>query len=98
MKKTVLQFGLISAAVGIAAMLATVPLLDAGAYQTTDLVGYSAMVVSALLVFFGIRSYRERAAASGITFARAFAVGLAITLVSSACQAAAFQVVYFRLV
>ena len=97
MKKTVLQFGLISAAVATAMMLATIPLLDALGYQKTDLVGYSAMVVSALLVFSGIRSYRERSGGR-ITFGRAFAAGALITLVSSVCQVATFQLVYFQLV
>lgn len=98
MKKTVLIFGLLSAAVAIAMMLATVPLLDAWGYQKTDLLGYGSMVLSALLVFFGIRYYRERATEGRLGFGRAFAVGLLITLVSSVCQVAAFQLVYFRLV
>lgn len=98
MKKTVLLFGLLSAAVAIAMMLATVPLLDAWGYQKTDLLGYGSMVLSALLVFFGIRYYRERAVEGRLGFGRAFAVGLLITLVSSLCQVAAFQLVYFRLV
>jgi hypothetical protein len=98
MKKTIFLFGLLSAAVAIVMMLATVPLLDAWGHQKTDLLGYGAMVLSALLVFFGIRYYRERAGEGGLGFGRAFAVGLLITLVSSVCQVAAFQLVYFRLV
>lgn len=98
MKQTVLQFGLISGAVATAMMLATVPLLDALGYQKTDIVGYTAMVVSALLVFFGVRSYREKAAEGRLTFGRGLAVGLLITVVSSVCQVVTFQLIYFRLV
>ncbi len=98
MKKTVLLFGLLSAAVGVVMMLATFPLMDTLGYQMTDVVGYTAMVVAALLVFFGIRSYRDGPAGGRITFGRGFVVGLLITLVSSVCQVLAFQVVYFRLV
>lgn len=97
MKKTVLLFGLLSAALAIAVMLATVRLLDTVGYQVTDLLGYSAMVGSALLVFFGIRSHRERAQGGRITFGGGFLVGLGITLVSSLCQVAAFQLVYFQI-
>lgn len=98
MKKTVFIFGLLAAVVAITVMVATVPLLDSEGYRKADLLGYSGMVLSALLVFFGIRYYRDRAAEGGLGFGRAFAVGLLITLVSSLCQVAAFQLVYFRLV
>lgn len=98
MKKTALLFGIASAAVATVMMLSTVPLLDALGYQKTDVIGYSAMVVSALLVFFGVRYYREKAAEGRLSFSRGFAVGLLITLVSSVCQVVAFQVVYFQLV
>lgn len=47
---------------------------------------------------FGIRCYRERAPEGRLGFGRAFAIGLLIVLVSSLCQVAAFQLVYFRLV
>ncbi len=98
MKKTVLLFGLLSAAVAIAVMVATVPLIVASSYRKADLLGYSAMVLSALLVFFGIRHYREKVADGPLRFGRAFAIGLLVTLVSSLCQVAAFQLVYFVLV
>lgn len=96
MKKTVLTFGLISAAVAIATMLATVPLLNSVGYQKADIIGYTSMVVSALLVYFGIRSFREKVGL--LTFGRGLAVGLLITLVSGLCQVVAFQLVYFKLV
>jgi hypothetical protein len=43
------------------------------------------IVLSALLVFFGVRSYRENAAGGRLTFGPGFAVGILITLISSAC-------------
>jgi len=52
--------------------------------------------LSALVVFFGIRSYRENAGAGQLTFGRGVAVGLLITLVSCACYVVAFQIVYFK--
>ena len=38
------------------------------------------MVLAFLLVFFGIRSFRDDAGGGAITFARGFAVGISITL------------------
>ena len=46
-------------------------------------IGYTTMVLSFMLVFFGIRSYRENVGEGTIAFGRAFAVGILITLISS---------------
>jgi hypothetical protein len=87
----------LSAALSVAMMLATVPLLDSIGFEKTDLIGYTTIVLSALLVFFGVRSYRDGACAGRVTFGRGFAVGLLITLVSCVSSVVAFQVVYFKL-
>ena len=97
MKKTVLFFGLISGAVSTALMLATLPYIDSGHFEIADVLGYTSIVLSALLVFFGIRSYREKAGAGRITFSRGVAVGVLITLISCACYVVVFQIVYFKL-
>lgn len=96
MKNTVLTFGLISGALSAAMILATVPLLDSIGFEKTDLIGYTSIVLSALLVFFGVRSYRENAGAGRITFGRGFGVGLLITLISCVCSVVTFQIVYFK--
>src|SRR5262245_51360362 len=98
MKKTVLAFGGASGALSTAITLATIPLIRPGTLGIADVLGYTSIVLSALLVFFGIRSYRENVGAGRVSFGRAFAVGLLITLVSCTVYAAAFEVVYFRLV
>ena len=41
------------------------------------------MVVAFLLIFFGIRSYRDNVAGGSVGFGRAFAVGALIALVAS---------------
>lgn len=98
MRKTVLVFGLISAAVSTGLMIATVPFIHSVRYETADVLGYTSIVLAALLVFFGIRSFRENAAGGRLTFGQGMAVGVLITLVSAACYVAAFQLVYFRFV
>jgi hypothetical protein len=96
MKRTVLVFGSLSGAVSAAMMLATVPFMDRIGFDRGALFGYTAIVLSFLLVFFGIRSYREQHGGT-LTFGRGFAVGILITLISCVCYVAAWQVVYFKL-
>ena len=98
MKKTVLTYGLISGGVVTAMMLATVPLEDVIKSKTGDYVlGYTVIVLSALLIFFGVRSYRQNVGGGRLTFGRGFAVGILITLISSACYVATWELVYFKL-
>jgi Protein of unknown function (DUF4199) len=49
-----------------------------------------------MLVFFGIRSYRENVNDGQITFGRAFAVGILITLISCSCYVIAWEILYFN--
>jgi Protein of unknown function (DUF4199) len=97
MKKTVLTFGLISGGICAAMMLATTPLADKIGFEKGEILGYTTIVLSALLVFFGVRSYRENAGAGRLTFGRGFAVGILITLISSACYVATWELVYYKL-
>jgi hypothetical protein len=53
-------------------------------------------VLSFLLVYFGIRSYRENVAGGRITFGRGFAVGILITLISCASYVVAWEIIYFN--
>jgi hypothetical protein len=97
MRRTVLTFGVISGVVSAAMMLATLPFVDAIGFDKGELVGYTAIVLSFLLVFFGIRAYRQDAGAGRITFGRAFAVGILITLISCAFYVMTWEVIYFKL-
>jgi len=96
MKKTVLTFGLISGALSAAMMLITIPFADAIGWENGEILGYTSIVLSALLVFFGVRSYRENVGGGRLTFGRGFAVGILITLISSACYVGTWEVVYYK--
>jgi hypothetical protein len=98
MWKPTLTFGLISGAVAVLLVLAALPFINVQDFRKADVFGYASMVLSALLVFFGVRSYRENAGAGRISFGRGLAVGLLITLISCACTVVAFEIVYFKLV
>ena len=96
MKKTILTFGLISGAIMTVLMFATLPFTDSPWLQSHSMViGYTTMVLSFMLVFFGIRSYREDVGGGTITFGRAFAVGILITLISSALYVITWEIMYF---
>ena len=62
MKRIVLIFGLISGAISSAMMWLTLPLVHRGKVDFTNgyVIGYTSIFLSMLLVFFGIRAYRER--------------------------------------
>src|SRR5882757_2368710 len=96
MKKIVLTFGLISGVLSAGMMAATVPFVHNLSGQKGYLVGYTAIVLSFLLVFFGIRSYRDNVGGGRITFGRGFAVGILITLISCAFYVGTWQVIYFK--
>lgn len=97
MKKTVLIFGLISGAIISVMMIISMAFLDDIGFDRGEVVGYTSMVVAFLLVFFGIRSYRDNIAGGEVKFGRAFAVGALIVAVSSLCYVATWEVIYFRL-
>jgi hypothetical protein len=96
MKKTVLTFGLISGAILGSTMFATMPFLDKIGFDRGEVLGYTTMIVAFMFVFFGIRSYRENVGDGQITFARAFAVGILITLTASVCYVIAWEIIYFK--
>ena len=96
MKKTVLTFGLIAGL--IISVLTGGSLLLANRIGSSHsmAVGYTIMVASFLLVYFGIRSYRDNTLAGQISFGRAFACGILITLITSVCYVAMWEVLYFN--
>ena len=97
MKKIVLTFGLISGAILSVTMLATLPFMDAIGFDRGAVIGYTSMVLAFLLIFFGIRSYRDNIAGGTIRFGRAFAIGALIAVVASVCYVATWEVIYFKL-
>ena len=53
-------------------------------------------MLSFLLVFFGIRSYRDNVANGHISFSKAFAVGICIILISCICYVVTWEILYFN--
>jgi hypothetical protein len=100
LKKIVLTFGLISGAIVAALMAITVPLCMNGhvGFDKSEIIGYSSMVLAFLMVFFGIRSYRDNVGGGRITFGKAFQVGILITLISCVVYVVTWEIVYFNFI
>ena len=94
MKKIVLTFGLISGAIATILMLGTMSIVDRIGFDRGLIVGYTAIVLSFLLVFFGIRSYRENVGGGYISFGRAFQVGILIALISSIIYVLTWEIIF----
>jgi hypothetical protein len=97
MKRIVLTFGLISGAIISVLMLATIPFIHQIGFSRGMVVGYTTMVLAFLLVFFGIRSYRENVGGGYISFGRALGVGLLIMLITCACYVVTWEFIYFNI-
>jgi hypothetical protein len=96
MRKIVLTFGLIAGAIMSAMMVLTIAFQEQIGFDKGAIVGYTTMVVAFLMVFFGVRSYRETVAGGRVSFWSAVKVGLLIMLVGSACYVATWEVIYYR--
>jgi len=96
MKRTILTWGLIAGVVSISMMLATLPFADRIGFEHGAVLGYTALVLSALIIYPGVRSYRDNVAGGEMTFGRGFLVGLGIALVAAVCYVVVWEVVYFN--
>ena len=95
MKTTVLKFGLISGALAAALVVVWSILMSPGWAKWGEVIGYSGILVAALVIFFGVRSYRENVGGGAIGFGRALGVGLLIALVSAFCYMLTWELLYF---
>lgn len=98
MRKIVLRYGLWSGLVMALMVSIMMPLCMSGKIpmENSELLGFSSMVLAFLLVFFGIRSYRETVGNGVIGFGKAFQVGILITLVTCAMYVIAWEITYFN--
>jgi hypothetical protein len=98
MKKTVLTFGLIAGVIISVLMGGSLLIANRIGNVHSMLLGYTMMVASFLLVYFGIRSYRDNDLGGQISFGRAFACGILITLITCVCYVAMWEILYFNFI
>jgi len=96
MKKTVFTFGLIAGVIISVLMGGSLLLADKIGSGHSMALGYTIMVASFMLIYFGIRSYRDNTLGGQISFGRAFVCGLLITLITSVCYVAMWEILYFN--
>lgn len=94
MKRTVWTFGLIAGGIMALMMVLTMPFQEKIGTGNALVVGYTSMILAFLMVYFGIRAYRDNELAGVIRFGRAFKVGILIALIASTCYVGTWEVLY----
>lgn len=95
MKRIVLTSGLIAGGILAAVMAVTMPLANKGNLGHSEIVGYSTMVLAFVMIFVGIRSYRENVGGGAVTFGKGFQIGILITLIASLMYVATWEILYW---
>ena len=97
MKRIVWKFGLLAGAFLAALTGIAFPFFFSRGVNmaSSQVVGYAAMILAFMAVFFGIRSYRETVGGGTITFGKAFQVGILIALIASAMYVAGWEIAYW---
>ena len=94
MKNDVLKYGLVSGLFVAIMGAATVP-FEHRLHISTSLamaVGYTVMVLAFLIVFVGVKHYRDTECGGSISFGRAFAAGALMMLITCACYVVMWEV------
>ena len=98
MKKTVLTFGLIGGLIISVLMNASLLLSSKIGSGHSMMLGYTIMVASFLLIYFGIRSYRDNVLGGQISFGRAFSCGILIALITTVFYVASWEIIFFNFI
>jgi len=100
MTKIVLVFGLISGFILSALVTVIIVLCLNGKVDLAngEVLGYTTMVLGFIMVFFGIRSYRDNVSRGTITFLKALQVGLLISLITCVFYVVSWEIVYYNFI
>lgn len=96
MKRIVFTNGIIAGIIVSVIMVSTHPLIEKGIVSMDYgmIIGYTSMVISLSMVFFGIKTYRDQYQQGTVTFWKAFQIGILITLIASVMYAITWEVYY----
>ena len=98
MKKIIVTFGVISGTISSLMMIVLVTFGDRIGFDRGATIGNTSIVLSFLMVFFGIRTYRDNICRGEITFLKASAIGLSITLISCIIYVVTWEVIYYTFI
>lgn len=98
MKKTIIKYGLISGAfAAISTSIMTLVLKSSG-FDNTAYVGYSLIILSMAVIFFGIKAYRDNENEEQVTFTKGLLIGLGIAGISSICYSLSWMIIYYNFI
>ncbi len=85
MRNVVLKYGILSGLIIAVLMVISGAI---GGYSEENfamsmVLGYTTMIISLSIIFFGVRNYRDNYSGGSITFGRGFLIGLCIALIAS---------------
>lgn len=83
MKHTVKKFGIYSSVLLIVLFTFSFLFEDAMSYSTSEIYGYTSIVIALSFVYFGIKNYRDHVNNGSVSFSKALKIGLLITLFAS---------------
>lgn len=97
MRKVVLTFGIIAGLIVTTLMLTSILMMNNGAFdfENGELVGYTTMIISLSMTYFGVKSFRDNHNQGIITFGKAFQVGILIAAVAAVMYASGWEM-YLR--
>lgn len=94
MRPTIVRYGLQAGGILAAAMLLTAPFGDQIGFELGAVIGYTGMVVAFLMIWFGLRSWRDATGGGAMTFRQGLLLGLGITAVATLCYVITWEFVY----
>ena len=94
MKKAVLTYGVISGMVLATLLIINCLIINKVGFDYSIYVGYAGMVLSFAIIYPGMVAYRNNAGGGYITYGRALAIGLLITVIACLFYVAAWAVIY----
>ena len=94
MKKVVITCGLIAGVIGIAFMAVGMCFFEKNQTGTTEVIGYTSLLVSGSVIFVGIKMFRDKYNGGVVSFGKAFLIGLYITLIASTLYVVAWALEY----
>ena len=95
MRKIVLVYGIIAGLLMDAMFLISFSLMEKGILpEHSELLGYTTMIIILSLIFFGIKSYRDKHNNGAMTYWKGFKVGIAIAGMASLFYAGGWEIYY----
>lgn len=96
MRKIVLVYGSISGLLMISMFIVSFSLMEQGilTFANSELFGYTTMIIVLSLIFFGVKSFRDKHNNGAMTFGKGFKVGISIAAVASLFYAGGWEIYY----